>query len=118
MSGYELSFIDINGEDNSKLFFEKECDILEWVKNSYCLSDEDVEHFRIVKYLPNVTHSFDISYKYVSEEDLYKNGDEVSVFGFVGEFIKAEDGKALVHFGGEALHFCQEWYDISDLTLI
>ena len=54
----------------------------------------------------------------MSKEDLYKNGDEVSVFGFVGVFIKAEDGKALVHFGGEALHFCQEWYDISDLTLI
>ena len=106
MSGYELSFIDINGEDNSKLFFEKECDILEWVKNSYCLSDEDVEHFRIVKYLPNVTHSFDISYKYVSEEDLAKVKKSIENVGgkIAGVIInkipiKPEEYKSTYYYG-------------------
>ena len=38
--------------------------------------------------------------------------------GYDGEVIETIGNEVLVHFGGDALHFVQEWYKQSDVTLI
>ena len=49
---------------------------------------------------------------------MFNKGDKVSVKGYYGEVIKTMGSEVLVHFGGDALHFVQEWYKQSDVTLI
>ena len=44
-------------------------------------------------------------------------GDIVFVHGFEGEVIQVLGDKVLVHFGGDSLHFIQEWYNIKDVKL-
>lgn len=47
-----------------------------------------------------------------------KHEDIVSVFGFEGDVIVVEDDKVLIHFGGESLHTCQDWYNLDDVKLV
>ena len=47
-----------------------------------------------------------------------KKGDTVSFNGFVGEVISLDGDKVEVLFGGSALHYCVETYNIKDLELI
>ena len=49
---------------------------------------------------------------------MFNKGDKVVVKGYEGEVIKTTGDDVLVHFGGDALHFVQEWYKQSDVTLI
>ena len=49
---------------------------------------------------------------------MFNKGDKVIVKGYEGEVIKTMCDDVLVHFGGEALHFVQEWHKQSDVTLI
>ena len=49
---------------------------------------------------------------------MFNKGDKVIVKGYYGEVIKTMSNEVLVHFGGDALHFVQEWYKQSDVTLI
>ena len=49
---------------------------------------------------------------------MFNKGDKVIVKGYEGEVIETMYDKVLVHFGGDALHFVQEWYKQSDVTLI
>lgn len=44
-------------------------------------------------------------------------GDKVIVHGYEGEVIRVSGDRVLVHFGGDALHFIQEWYNIEDVKL-
>ena len=44
-------------------------------------------------------------------------GDKVIVQGYEGEVIRVSGVMVLVHFGGDSLHFIQEWYDIKDVEL-
>ena len=44
-------------------------------------------------------------------------GDKVVVHGYEGEVIRISGDKVLVHFGGDSLHFSQEWYNIEDVKL-
>lgn len=47
-----------------------------------------------------------------------KKGDTVSVNGFVGEVISLDGDLVEVLFGGSALHYCVETYNIKDLELV
>ena len=49
---------------------------------------------------------------------MFNKGDKVSVKGYGGEVIETMYDEVLVYFGGDALHFVQEWYKQSDVTLI
>ena len=49
---------------------------------------------------------------------MFNKGDKVVVKGYYGEVIEIICDDVLVHFGGEALHFVQEWHKQSDVTLI
>ena len=118
MSSYVLKLTNLAGDVASEKYFKYEDDLLLFVKDCYCISREKLTDFKIMKYMPNVDHSHDLSYCEVDVQEQLENGDIVSVFGFEGDFITLKEGKALVHFGGEALHFCQEWYDICDVELI
>ena len=44
-------------------------------------------------------------------------GDKVIVQGYEGEVIRVSGDMVLVHFGGDSLHFIQEWYKIEDVKL-
>ena len=44
-------------------------------------------------------------------------GDKVLVEGYEGEVIRISGEMVLVHFGGDPLHFTQEWYNIKDVKL-
>ena len=45
-------------------------------------------------------------------------GDKVVVVqGYEGEVIRVSGDMILVHFGGDSLHFIQEWYSIKDVKL-
>ena len=44
----------------------------------------------------------------------FKHGDTVDVEGYLGEVIKVTDTYIEVLYGGEALHYCVEKYDIND----
>lgn len=48
---------------------------------------------------------------------MLKHGDVVSIMGYVGEVIEVDNDKVLVHFGGDSLHYIQEWYDINNVVL-
>lgn len=45
-------------------------------------------------------------------------GDIVDCSGYFGKVVEAKDDKVLIHFGGDALHYSQEWYSISDVKVI
>lgn len=47
-----------------------------------------------------------------------KKGDTVSFNGYVEEVISLDGDLVEVLFGGSALHYCVETYDIRDLELI
>ena len=47
-----------------------------------------------------------------------KHGDKLEIEGFVGEVFKVTDSFIEVLFGGDALHFCIEEYDIDDRRVI
>ncbi|MEG2306953.1 MAG: hypothetical protein RSB94_06390 [Erysipelotrichaceae bacterium] len=49
---------------------------------------------------------------------MFNKGDLVSVKGYEGEVIETGCESVLVHFGGDSLHFIQEWCKESDVTLI
>ena len=44
----------------------------------------------------------------------FKHGDMVEVEGYLGEVIKVTESYIEVMYGGEALHYCIEKYDIND----
>ena len=44
----------------------------------------------------------------------FKHGDMVDVEGYLGEVIKVTESHIEVLYGGEALHYCVEKYDIND----
>ena len=44
-------------------------------------------------------------------------GDKVLVEGYEGEVIRISGEMVLVHFGGDSLHFSQEWCSIEDIKL-
>lgn len=44
-------------------------------------------------------------------------GDKVVVQGYEGEVIRVSGDMVLVHFGGDSLHFVQQWYNIEDVKL-
>lgn len=44
----------------------------------------------------------------------FKHGDTVEVEGYLGEVIKVTESHIEVLYGGEALHYCIEKYDIND----
>ena len=44
----------------------------------------------------------------------FKHGDTVDVEGYLGEVIKVTESYIEVLYGGEALHYCIEKYDIDD----
>ena len=44
-------------------------------------------------------------------------GDKVIVQGYEGEVIRVSGDMVLVHFGGDSLHFIQEWFNIEDVKL-
>ena len=44
-------------------------------------------------------------------------GDKVLVKGCEGEVIRISGEVVLVHFGGDSLHFSQEWCSIKDIKL-
>ena len=44
-------------------------------------------------------------------------GDKVLVHGYDGEVIRILGDMVLVHFGGDSLHFSQEWCSIEDVKL-
>ena len=44
-------------------------------------------------------------------------GDKVLVKGYEGEVIRISGEMVLVHFGGDSLHFSQEWCNIKDIKL-
>ena len=44
-------------------------------------------------------------------------GDKVIVHGYEGEVIRISGEMVLVHFGGDSLHFSQEWCNIKDIKL-
>ena len=45
-------------------------------------------------------------------------GDKVLVKGYEGEVIRISGEMVLVHFGGDSLHFSQEWCKIKDVKLM
>lgn len=48
----------------------------------------------------------------------FKHGDIVEVEGYLGEVIKVTESYIEVLYGGEALHYCVEEYDIADNNII
>ena len=44
----------------------------------------------------------------------FKHGNMVDVEGYLGEVIKVTESNIEVMYGGEALHYCIEKYDIND----
>ena len=48
----------------------------------------------------------------------FKHGDRVAVEGYLGEVIKVTESYIEVMYGGEALHYCIEKYDINDKRVI
>jgi preprotein translocase subunit YajC len=48
----------------------------------------------------------------------FKQGDIVDVEGYLGEVIKVTDTYIEVLYGGEALHYCIEKYDINDERVV
>ena len=48
----------------------------------------------------------------------FKHGDIVEVGGYVGEVIKVTESHIEVLYGGEALHYCIEKYDINDERVV
>ena len=50
----------------------------------------------------------------------FKHGDTVEVEGYLGEVIKVTESYIEVLYGGDALHYCTEEYDINDrrVTLV
>lgn len=44
-------------------------------------------------------------------------GSIVYVDNYEGEVIEVKGSKALVHYGGSALHFIQQWEELSKLKL-
>ena len=57
------------------------------------------------------------------EDDLkgemkFKHGDMVEVEGYLGEVIKVTESYIEVLYGGEALHYCVEKYDINDARVV
>ena len=47
-----------------------------------------------------------------------KYGDIISYKGFVGEVISVTENKVTVHYGGDALHYFSEEYDLTDNNII
>ncbi len=45
----------------------------------------------------------------------FKHGDMVEVEGYLGEVTKVTESYIEVLYGGEALHYCIEKYDINDI---
>ena len=48
----------------------------------------------------------------------FKHGDMVDVEGYLGEVIKVTESYIEVLYGGEALHYCVEKYDINDARVV
>lgn len=48
---------------------------------------------------------------------MIEHGDVVLVNGYIGDVIEVKDNKAFIHFGGDSLHCCQEWHDLSEVLL-
>ena len=48
----------------------------------------------------------------------FKHGDTVNVEGYLGEVIKVTESNVEVLYGGEALHYCVEKYDINDARVV
>ena len=48
----------------------------------------------------------------------FKHGDVVEVEGYLGEVIKVTESYIEVMYGGEALHYCVEKYDINDARVL
>ena len=48
----------------------------------------------------------------------FKHGDTVEVEGYLGEVIKVTESYIEVMYGGEALHYCVEKYDIDDARVV
>ena len=48
----------------------------------------------------------------------FKHGDVVEVEGYLGEVIKVTESYIEVLYGGEALHYCVEKYDIDDKRVV
>ena len=48
----------------------------------------------------------------------FKHGDMVEVEGYLGEVIKVTESYIEVLYGGEALHYCVEKYDINDARVV
>ena len=48
----------------------------------------------------------------------FKHGDVVEVVGYMGEVIRVTEPYIEVMFGGEALHYCVEKYDINDARVV
>ena len=48
----------------------------------------------------------------------FKHGDTVEVDGYTAEVIKVTQSYIEVLYGGEALHYCVENYDINDARVL
>ena len=48
----------------------------------------------------------------------FKHGDVVEVEGYLGEVIKVTESYIEVLYGGAALHYCVEKYNINDDRII
>ncbi len=48
----------------------------------------------------------------------FKHGDIVDVEGYLGEVVKVTESYIEVMYGGEALHYCVEKYDINDERVV
>ena len=48
----------------------------------------------------------------------FKHGDIVDIEGYLGEVIKVTESHIEVMYGGEALHYCVEKYDIDDERVV
>ena len=48
----------------------------------------------------------------------FKHGDIVDVEGYLGEVIKVTESHIEVMYGGEALHYCVEKYNINDARVV
>ena len=48
----------------------------------------------------------------------FKHGDIVDVEGYLGEVIEVTESYIGVLYGGEALHYCVEKYDINDERVV
>ena len=47
-----------------------------------------------------------------------KYGDTISYKGFIGEVVSVTDNKVTVHYGGDALHYFIEEYELTDSNII